>query len=64
MIPKNPVKIIGLKKAPSGKLFTVAGYEKLGFYPASKKRQYHDYKKALDYSLVLRDYYQCEVVEF
>lgn len=63
MIPKANVKMIGLKRI-SNTLFSVAGYEKLGFYPAWQKRTYKSYKLALEYSLKLRDYYQAEVVEF
>lgn len=63
MIPKANVKMIGLHKVTQS-LFSVAGYEKLGYYPAWQKRTYHNYKAALEYSLKLRDYYQAEVVEF
>ena len=62
MIPKARVTKIGLHRA--GSIFSVAGYEDELGYPAHKKRIYHSYEHAWKYSIVLRDYYQAEVVEY
>jgi hypothetical protein len=64
MIPKAPVKIIGVLHFNNHRYFVVAGYEdNIGFYPAHKKRSYHNYDQALRYSLELSSYYQAEVKE-
>ena len=63
MIPKADVKVIGLKRI-SQRCFSVAGYNKLGYYPAHKLRTYKEYARALKYSLELQDYYQAPVQEY
>ena len=64
MIPKAKVAQVGLHRV-SARLFSVAGYGgKLGYYPAHRRRTFKTYQCALDYSIVLRDYYQAPVVEF
>ena len=63
MIQRAPVRTIGLHRG--NRVYKVAGYaDKLGFEPSHRRRLFKSYDHALRYSVELRDYYQCPVVEY
>ena len=62
MIPKANVKVIGLKIGRG--IYVVAGYERIGYAPAHRRKTFKTYDRACRYSIELRDYYQVPVKEY